>query len=334
MSKVFIIAEAGVNHNGSLKTAKRLIDAAVKAGVNAVKFQTFDANCLVSIYAPKARYQKIFTRKNETQLEMLKRVELSGKAHRILIEYCRKKGMIFISSPFDFKSVDLLNELGVQIIKIPSGEITNVPYLRKIGSLKKKVILSTGMSYLKEIKCALDILISAGTKKENITILHCNTEYPTPMEAVNLRAMLTIKEVFKINTGYSDHTLGIYVPIAAAALGASIIEKHFTLNKKMKGPDHRISLEPAELKQMVTAIRNIEKALGDGVKKPSKSELENLRIVRKSIVAAKAINKGDILSEDNIMAKRPATGISPLKWDKIIGARAKKDFQIDEIIIV
>lgn len=332
MSKIFIIAEAGVNHNGSLRIAKRLIDAAVKSGADAVKFQAFSADTLVSKYAPKAMYQKEATDKNENQWGMLKKLELDFDAHKALFNYCRRKKIIFLSSAFDGKSIDLLASLGLRIFKIPSGEITNLPYLRKIGSLRKKVILSTGMANLKEIKDALGILVKSGTKKENITILHCNTAYPAPFKDVNLSAMVTIKRKFKINVGYSDHTLGIEVPIAAVALGARVIEKHFTLDKRMKGPDHKASLEPGELKQMVQAIRNIEVALGDGVKKASRSEEKNRIIVRKSIVAAKMIKKGEVLTVSNIAIKRPGTGISPMQWDKVIGRRAIKNFKSDELI--
>jgi N,N'-diacetyllegionaminate synthase len=263
---------------------------------------------------------------------MLKRLELSPNDHGKLIDFCRGKGIIFLSTPFDFESIDLLDSLGVEIFKIPSGEITNLPYLREIGLLKKKIIMSTGMANLKEIRDALNILIEAGTKKKDITILHANTEYPTPIEDVNLSAMLTIKKTFKVNVGYSDHTLGIEVPIAAVALGATVIEKHFTLDKNMKGPDHKASLEPYELITMIKAIRNIEKALGNGIKSPSASELKNKPIVRKSIVAAKNIKKGELLSEENITTKRPGTGISPMQWDKIIGIKAKRDFEEDELI--
>ncbi len=277
-NKTFIIAEAGVNHNGSLELAKKMIDAAVGASADAVKFQTFKAEKVVSRYAPKAEYQKKTTtaEADESQLEMIKKLELDAAAHQTLIDYCKKKNIRFLSTPFDLESIDLLNELGLDIFKIPSGEITNMPYLRKIGSLKKEIILSTGMANLGEIEDALDVLTGAGTKLKDITILHCNTEYPTPMQDVNLKAMQTIKYAFPgIHVGYSDHTEGIEVSIAAVAMGAAIIEKHFTLDKNMAGPDHKASLEPDELKAMVNAIRNIEKALGNGIKKPSPSELKN-----------------------------------------------------------
>lgn len=334
MSKTLIIAEAGVNHNGSIKLAKKLIDVAKDCGADAVKFQTFTAEKLVRFNAEKANYQKETSGEDETQFNMIKKLELDVKTHKELINYCSKKGIIFLSSPFDLDSVDLLAKLGLEIIKIPSGEIVNLPYLEKIGKLKKRIILSTGMADLGEIKNALDVLISSGTEKDDITVLHCNTEYPTPYEDVNLNAMATIKKAFGVKVGYSDHTLGIEVPIAAVALGAEVIEKHFTLDKNMKGPDHKASLEPSELKAMVNGIRKIEKALGDGIKKPSKSEQKNINVVRKSIVAIKPIKKGEIFSEENIGVKRPGTGISPMKWYEVIGKTAKKDFEIDEWIIL
>lgn len=332
MKKVFIIAEAGVNHNGSLELAKKLIDAACEAGADAVKFQTFKTENLVSKTAQKAEYQKSTTDANESQFEMIKKLELDAEAHHKLIAYCKEKNIMFLSTPFDLDSVDLLHNLGLEIFKIPSGEITNLPYLRKIGALNKKVILSTGMADIGEIEDALDVLRVGGTQKENITVLHANTEYPTPMEDVNLRAMQTIGKTFDITYGYSDHTLGIEVDIAAVALGASCMEKHFTLDKTMQGPDHKASLEPHELKAMVQAIRNIEKALGDGVKKPSKSEIPNIKIARKSIVAACAIKKGDLLSETNITVKRPAGGITPMRWDEILGSVALQDYEKDALI--
>ncbi|MBU1883808.1 N-acetylneuraminate synthase [bacterium] len=332
MSKVFIIAEAGVNHNGSKELAKKLIDVASEAGADAVKFQTFKAENLVSKNAEKADYQKRSTDKDESQLEMIKRLELDADTHKELIAYCQEKNIMFLSTPFDHDSIELLDDLGLQIFKISSGEITNLPYLRHIGRLNKKVILSTGMSDIKEIKDALDILVDAGTCKENITVLHANTEYPTPMKDVNLKAMLTIGNTFDTAYGYSDHTLGIEVDIAAVAMGASCIEKHFTLDKTMEGPDHKASLEPDELKDMVKAIRNIELALGNGVKKSSKSESKNKPIARKSIVAGKAIKKGDILTEENLAVKRPGNGISPMRWDEIIGTIASKDYEEDELL--
>jgi N,N'-diacetyllegionaminate synthase len=331
---VFIIAEAGVNHNGSVEIAKELIDAAAEAGADAVKFQTFRAEKIVSKWAEKADYQKKTTDKEESQFDMIKRLELSADAHRELIEYCRDRRIEFLSSPFDLESIDLLHSLGLKIFKVPSGEITNLPYLRKIGSLKKRIILSTGMCNLGEIEDALDILISAGTKREEITVLHCNTEYPTPVEDVNLSAMLTIKEALKVDVGYSDHTLGIEIAISAVALGATVIEKHFTLRKDMEGPDHKASLEPVELKEMVKAIRNVEKALGDGIKRPSASERKNITVVRKSIVAKRDIKRGEVFSEDNLAVKRPAVGMSPMEWERIIGERAERDFSEDEVIVL
>ena len=329
---VFIIAEAGVNHNGSIELAYKLIDVAFESGANAIKFQTFKSKNLVVKNAKKAKYQIQTTSLIESQFDMLKKLELDIDDHKKLINYCKKKGIIFISSPFDHESIDLLSELKLQIFKIPSGEINNLPYLRHIGSLGKEVILSTGMSTLMEIEDAFNILINAGTSKNNITILHANTMYPTPMEDVNLRAMLTIKNKFDVAVGYSDHTLGIEIDIAAAALGASIIEKHFTLDKKMDGPDHQASLEPNELKSMIDAIRNIEKAMGDGVKILTRSEKPNIGITRKSIVAKTEIKKGDIFSEKNLTTKRPGIGISPMKWDSIIGSVAKRDYNLDDIL--
>ena len=330
--RVFIIAEAGVNHNGSIDLAKKLIDVASSSGADAIKFQTFKAKNLATKYSEKAKYQKNTTSKKETQFNMLKKLELNASMHRRLISYCKNKKIMFLSSPFDHESIDLLKNLGLEIFKIPSGEITNLPYLRNIGKLNKKIILSTGMSNMSEIKNALNILINSGTKKNNITILHTNTEYPTPMEDVNLKAMLTMGKTFNISFGYSDHTLGIEVDIAAVALGATCIEKHFTLDTNMEGPDHKASLEPNQLKAMVTAIRNIEKALGSNIKKPSKSELQNIQIVRKSIVAKININKGKIFTKKNLTVKRPGNGISPMQWDKVIGKIANKNFAIDELI--
>ena len=331
---VFIIAEAGVNHNGSIKLAKELIDVAVESGADAVKFQTFKAESLVSKTAQKADYQKQTTDASESQFDMLKKLELDVDTHKELIAYCQEKDIMFLSTPFDHDSIDMLNDLGLEIFKIPSGEITNLPYLRHIGSLSKKVVLSTGMSNLKEVGDALNILINAGTSKDNITVLHANTMYPTPMEDVNLNAMLTIQKEFGVDIGYSDHTLGIEVDIAAVAMGASCIEKHFTLDKTMDGPDHKASLEPEELKVMVGAIRNIEKALGSSEKKPSPSETVNIDVARKSIVASQSIKKDDLLTEKNITTKRPGSGISPMKWDEVLGSKSIKDYRVDEMIDV
>tara|TARA_B100001063_G_C16751692_1_gene550632 strand:+ start:136 stop:1131 length:996 start_codon:yes stop_codon:yes gene_type:complete len=329
---VFIIAEAGVNHNGSIDLAKKLIDAACNAGADAVKFQSFKAENLATKNSQKATYQKETTNIEESQFEMLKKLELNFEMHKELFLYCKNKRIIFLSSPFDHESIDLLKDLGLDIFKIPSGELTNLPYLRHIGKLNKKIILSTGMSNMNEIKNALNILINSGTKKENITILHANTEYPTPIEDVNLRAMVTIGNELDVNFGYSDHTLGIEVDIAAVAIGASCIEKHFTLDRNMEGPDHKASLEPQELKAMVRAIKNIELALGSGIKIPSKSEMQNIKIVRKSIVAKTQIKKNDVFNENNLTVKRPGNGISPMKWDEIIGTKAPKDYKEDELI--
>lgn len=332
MSKTIIIAEAGVNHNGSIELAYKLIDAAKDAGADAVKFQSFIAGSLVSTKAQKAEYQKQNTDASESQYEMIKKLELSVDDHKKLIEYCKKVNLKFLSSPFDLASIDLLDDLGLDILKIPSGEITNLPFLRKIGKLNKNVILSTGMSDLGEIEDALDVLTEYGTDINNITVLHCNSEYPTPFEDVNLKAMLTIKNAFDVRVGYSDHTKGIEIPIAAVALRAEVIEKHFTLDRNMEGPDHKASLEPNELKQMVTAIRNIEKALGDGIKKPSASELKNKPIARKSLIAIKSIKIGERFTEDNIGVKRPGSGISPMRWDEVLGKAAKRVFEIDDFI--
>ena len=332
MKKVFIIAEAGVNHNGKLELAYKLVDAAVEAGADAVKFQTFKPEKVVSKFAKKAKYQKETTDLAESQLDMIKKLDLGYEAFAELEKYCDKKGIIFLSSPFDLDSIEFLDQLGLDIFKIPSGEITNLPYLRKVGSLNKQVIMSTGMADLKEVKEALDVLISCGADKEDIAILHCNTEYPTPFDDVNLKAMLTIRDELSVKVGYSDHTLGIEVPVAAVALGAEVIEKHFTLDKNMEGPDHRASLEPDELKAMVSAIRNIEKAMGNRIKRPSPSELKNKPIARKSIVAARNIRKGEPFTVENLAVKRPGTGISPMRWDEVSGRIAKRDFLADELI--
>ncbi len=333
-SKVIIIAEAGVNHNGNLENAFKLVDAAVDAGVDYVKFQTFKADKLVAKSAKKADYQIQNTGNNEdSQFEMLKKLELSHADHEELIAYCQSKNIQFFSTAFDLESLDYLKEIGLTLVKIPSGEITNLPYLRKAAKLFDEVILSTGMSTLEDISAAVSVFINEGVAKDRITILHCNTEYPTPMLDVNLKAMLHIGDTFETQIGYSDHTLGIEVPVAAVALGAQIIEKHFTLDKNMPGPDHAASLEPLELKAMVSSIRNIERAIsGSGLKEPSPSETKNIAIARKSIVAKHSIKKGEIFSEDNITVKRPGTGISPMDWDKVIGKLAKQDFEEDDLI--
>ena len=333
MNKVFIIAEAGVNHNGSIELAKKLIDVAVDAGVDAVKFQTFKAENLVSKNAQKADYQKKnMNDADDSQFNMIKKLELDLDTHKELMAYCKTKNIMFLSTPFDHDSIELLSDLGLEIFKIPSGEITNLPYLRHIGKLNKQVVLSTGMADMGEIEDALDVLIDAGTQKENITILHANTMYPTPMEDVNLKAMITIGNTFDCKYGYSDHTLGIEVDIAAVAMGASCIEKHFTLDKTMEGPDHKASLEPQELKAMVEAIRNIELALGSSIKKPSKSETPNIQVARKSIVANCDIKKGETFTENNLTIKRPGNGINPMRWDEIVGTVSIKDYIKDELI--
>lgn len=332
MDRVYVIAEAGVNHNGSLDLARKLVDVAVASGADAIKFQTFRADRLVSRRAPKADYQKLTTAADETQYAMIKKLELDEQAHRELIGYCKDRKIAFLSTPFDHESVDMLHRFGMAIFKIPSGEITNLPYLRHIGRLGKEVILSTGMADLGDIEDALDVLSSAGTPKDKITVLHATTEYPCPMGEVNLRAMLTIRAAFGVRVGYSDHTLGIEVPIAAAALGAQVIEKHFTLDRGMDGPDHKASLEPDELRAMVSGIRRVSEALGDGIKKPAASEIKNIPIARKSIVAATHIRAGELFSEANLTVKRPGTGVSPMLWDETIGQVAHKDYEEDDPI--
>ncbi|MHB1196526.1 MAG: N-acetylneuraminate synthase [Lutibacter sp.] len=333
MSKVIIIAEAGVNHNGSIDTAKKLIDAAVEAGVDYVKFQTFKADKLVTKSASRASYQDSNTGDKDSQHEMLKKLEISEDMHQDLIHYCESKNIKFLSTAFDMESLAFLKTLGLKLAKIPSGEITNFPYLRAMAKLFPEIILSTGMSNIDEIKAAFRVLIENGAKQENITILHCNTEYPTPMEDVNLKAMLDIQRQLNTKIGYSDHTLGIEVPIAAVALGAKVIEKHFTLDRNLPGPDHKASLEPEELKAMVSAIRNIEKAIsGSGIKEESPSEAKNKPIARKSIIASQNIKKGEVFSEENLSIKRPGTGINPMRWDEILGQKAIKNFQEDDLI--
>ncbi|EAQ42185.1 N-acetylneuraminate synthase [Polaribacter sp. MED152] len=327
--KVLIIAEAGVNHNGDIKKAKKLIDVACNAGVDYVKFQSFKADKLVSKEAKKAEYQKKNINDNDdSQFEMLKKLELSEKNHLELQKYCTQKGVQFFSTAFDVEGVHYLDSLNFNIFKIPSGEITNYPYLKAIAQKKKPVILSTGMSNLNEIETALKIITENGVDKKNVTILHCNTEYPTPMKDVNLKAMNTIGEKLKVNVGYSDHTLGIEVPIAAVALGATVIEKHFTLDRNLPGPDHRASLEPLELKQMVSAIRNIEEAIsGNGIKEPSKSEKKNISIARKSIHLKKGLKEGEVINEEDIISLRPGDGICSMKWNEIIGKKVSKDLE-------
>jgi N,N'-diacetyllegionaminate synthase len=330
--KTLIIAEAGVNHNGDLEIAKSLIEVAKNAGADFVKFQTFKANQLVTKRAPKARYQVGVSDTGETQFEMLKNLELSEIMHRELIEKSKEQGIGFISTAFDNESASMLFSMGQNIFKIPSGEITNLPYLRHIGNFQKRVILSTGMSNLQEIKDAIRALEVAGTPKSQITVLHCTTAYPAPVTDVNLLAMRTIRDNLDVAVGYSDHTLGLEVSIAAVALGATVIEKHFTLDRNLPGPDHKASLEPNELNLLVSQIRSIEKALGDGVKRPMPSEIENIDVARRSLVAKHPIKRGEVLSSFNVAAKRPGTGISPMDWDRLIGSKASRDFDADELI--
>lgn len=329
---VFIIAEAGVNHNGSLSLAKQLVDVAVEAGADAVKFQTFKASNLVTKKALKADYQKQNTNAVETQYEMIRRLELSESHHDELVKYCAERGIMFMSTPFDHESIDYLDRIGMSIFKIPSGELTNLPYLRHVASKQKPVILSTGMANLGEVEGALAVLLSSGLSRDEVTILHATTEYPCPKNEVNLSAMKTMRQAFRVQVGYSDHTQGIEVPIAAVAMGASVIEKHFTLDHSMDGPDHKASLEPSELIEMVRAIRTVESAIGDGIKQPSSSELKNIHIARKSIVAACAIKKGETFTAANMTVKRPGTGISPMSWDRVMGTVAQKDYEEDDAI--
>jgi N,N'-diacetyllegionaminate synthase len=335
MSKqqIIVIAEAGVNHNGSIENAFKLIDAAKEAGADYVKFQTFKADKLVNKSAQKAEYQKANLQDaDNSQYAMLKRLELTEQMHYEILAHCEKKNIKFLSTPFDLESISFLKTLDVTLGKIPSGEVTNLPYLRQMAQAFPELIISTGMCTMDEVKAAIDALVAAGAKKEKITVLHCNTEYPTPMRDVNLKAMMNIAEKLNVKIGYSDHTMGIEVPIAAVALGATVIEKHFTLDRGMEGPDHPASLEPDELIEMVKCIRNIEMALGEGFKAPSASEKKNIAIVRKSIIAGKDIVKGEIFTEENLVVKRPGTGISPMDWDKVIGTKANKDYKSDEII--
>jgi N,N'-diacetyllegionaminate synthase len=332
MSSVCIIAEAGVNHNGDSEIAKKLIEAAAKAGADIVKFQTFNSESLASRHAGKAKYQQKSSGAEESQIEMLKKLELSPATYDELIKKCNEENIKFLSTPFDLESIEVLKNFNLDFWKIPSGEITNLPYLVKIAKTGKPVILSSGMSELEEIKSAVDILKKNGAGE--ITVLHCNTEYPTPFEDVNLNAMVSIKDALNVPVGYSDHTAGIEIPIAAVAMGACVIEKHFTLDKNMEGPDHKASLEPHELAEMVKAIRNIEKAKGNGIKTPSQSEKKNINIVRKSIVAKCEIKKGEPFTEDNITTKRPGSGISPMRWFDVLGKTAPRDFSYDELIEV
>jgi N,N'-diacetyllegionaminate synthase len=329
---VTIIAEAGVNHNGSLDLAKSLVDIASESGADFVKFQTFRTEQVVTQNAEKAPYQKSSTGESESQFAMIKKLELSRAAHVELISYCEQKNIAFLSTPFDHDSIELLAELEVPLYKIPSGEITNLPYLRHVGKMGKPIIMSTGMATLFEVRKAVHVLEEAGVDKDDLTILHCNTEYPTPMRDVNLRAMLTIQDDLDVRVGYSDHTVGIAIPIAAVAMGATVIEKHFTTDRTLPGPDHAASLEPNELRAMVECIRNIEIAMGDGIKEPSASELKNIPVARKSIVAKTLIARGEQYSERNLAVKRPGTGISPIEWDTYIGKFADKEYQPDDLI--
>jgi N,N'-diacetyllegionaminate synthase len=330
--QTLIIAEAGVNHNGDINLAKRLIDTAAAAGADFVKFQTFKADRQVTRSALKADYQSKLTDKAESQHEMLSRLELTEDMHHELIAHCESRDIGFLSTGFDIQSIDLLASLGQNFFKIPSGEITNLPYLRHIGSLGKAVIVSTGMATMDEIQAAIDVLNKAGTLRTSITVLHCTTEYPAPMSEVNLRAMQSIQTACGVEVGYSDHTQGIEVAIAAVAMGATVIEKHFTLDRTLPGPDHQASLEPAELLAMVSAIRNIEVALGDGVKRPSLSEIKNMAVARKSLVASRLIKVGEKFTSENMTAKRPGTGVSPMRWDEIVGKTALRGYVADELI--
>ena len=327
-----IIAEAGVNHNGNMQTAKRLIDAASDAGANIIKFQTFKASQLATKDAEQAAYQQQALGQKQSQLSMLEKLELKPNQHRPLIQHCEQRNIEFLSTAFDINSIDLLSSLNIRRWKIPSGEITNLPYLRKIGSMNESIILSTGMANLGEIESAIRVLERAGCHRDKITALHCTTEYPAPFEEVNLRAMRSIAEAFGVGVGYSDHTEGIAIPIAAAGMGTTVIEKHLTLDRNLPGPDHKASLEPTDFAAMVRGIRSVEKALGDGIKRPTISEEANIKVVRKSLVASKPIRSGELFSADNLTAKRPGTGISPMLWDDWIGREATRDFSSDELI--
>lgn len=329
---VLVIAEAGVNHNGDRDLARELVAVAARAGADLVKFQTFDADRLTTHAATQTPYQKRNTGKRESQHAMLKRLELSADDHAMLIGHCKRHGIGFFSTGFDEQSIDLLLSLGIERLKVPSGEITNLPYLRKIGTSGKPVIVSTGMATLDEVRAAVDALTAAGTPREHVTVLQCTTDYPAPVATANLRAMVAMGEALDVAFGYSDHTAGIETAIAAVALGATVIEKHFTLDRALPGPDHKASLEPEELAALVTSIRNVEAALGDGVKRVTESEAINKPIVRKSLVAARPIQAGEPFGEDNLVAKRPGTGISPMRWDEVVGRPAPRDFDADEMI--
>jgi N,N'-diacetyllegionaminate synthase len=330
--KTLIIAEAGVNHNGDIEMAKKLVDVAADAGADLVKFQTFNADRLVTRSAPKAKYQLLARESTETQHAMLQKLELDEAGHQALIAHCASRDIRFFSTGFDIQSINLLVGFGQELFKIPSGEITNLPYLRHIGQLGKAVILSTGMSDMDEIAAAIKVLEVSGTSRDKISVLHCTSAYPAPMHDVNLRALQSIQNAFDVAVGYSDHTIGIEIPIAAVALGATIIEKHFTINRNLPGPDHKVSLEPNELKSMISGIRNIELALGDGMKRPMPSELDNRSIVRKSIMASQNIKLGEDDTHENLTTKRPGTGVSPMRWDEYLGQKASRGYTEDELI--
>lgn len=332
MGDVFVIAEAGVNHNGDVRSAMEMIDAAVDAGADAVKFQTFKAEALVDSAAPKADYQKAATDSAESQLTMLKGLELSHDDFGRLYQHCNERGIEFISTPFDLESVEFLHTLGMRIWKVPSGEVTNLPLLKKIAGYSRQVVVSTGMCSLGDVEACLNVLFEAGVQREQVTLLHCTTDYPTPLAEVNLLAMRTLADSFKLPVGYSDHTMGIEVSVAAAAMGASIIEKHFTLDSRLPGPDQNASLNPDELSEMITAIRNVSIALGDGIKKIGRAEAKNIAVVRKSIMASRPIKKGDLFTEENLTVKRPGTGLSPMMWDDLLGGKAGRDYERGEAI--
>ena len=332
INHTIIIAEAGINHNGDIEVAKKMVDVAADSGADFVKFQTFIAKELVTPGAKKAFYQAQKTGSDESQYQMLHRLELTESMHHNLILHCQEKEIGFLSTAFDIKSLNLLIKLKQELFKIPSGEITNFPYLKKIAELKKKIILSTGMSVLSDIDAAINVIEKYGTLRENITVLHCTSEYPAPFNEINLQAIQTIRDTFNVAVGYSDHTLGIEASIAAVAMGASVIEKHFTLDKNFAGPDHQASILPGELSAMIKSIRNIELALGDGAKLPSAGEIKNMEFVRKSLVASRRINKGELFNSENLTSKRPGTGISPMRWNDVLGKTAKKDFLEDELI--
>jgi N,N'-diacetyllegionaminate synthase len=332
MKRTYIIAEAGVNHNGSVEIAERLIGAAREAGADAIKFQTFRSELLVTRHAAKAAYQEAGAAAGESQLEMLRKLELGAAAFERLAARCAGCGIDFLSTAFDLESVQLLRGLGMRQWKIPSGEITNLPYLRLIGSFGCPIIISTGMATLGDVEAAIDALERAGTPRGLMTLLHCTTEYPTPMEDVNLSAMLTLRAAFGTAVGYSDHTLGTHVAVAAAALGAVVVEKHFTISRAMEGPDHKASIEPTELRGLVQTIRDVDRAVGDGFKRPAGAELKNMEVARKSIVAARRIVRGEVFTEENLTTKRPGTGRSPMAWDHVIGAVAQRDYDEDEVL--